>query len=344
MRRRHVLLIFAALLPISLATPARAGLIVDPIVTGPEYQVFGSANDTYMAWTQNTTTRQRAFDALASVREDPSSPTQLNAGPTRGFVGGFDPGTNTVIYQQIAADGDRSDIFGYNLDTDVRTAMGVPVNSDHWEYQPRVSTSFVTFIRVMRSEDRLLLWDRSGESLVQIDAATFRKEGITNGTVGERYVTWTRCTRRSCFAMYYDTQTTTTHRVPPVDNKVQYAPTIDETTGELFWVRSGFRCGRGVRIFRAPLDDVSAAVAIAVLPDGVDTDATQYLVPDPNTKGSIDLWFGRYDCSQGDQDVYALRGATTVARVAPTGHRSGPSTSVTPKPGWRASIGRAGAS
>jgi hypothetical protein len=94
--------------------------------------------------------------------------------------------------------------------------------------------------------------------------------------------------------------------VPPVDRKVQYAPAIDETTGQMYYVRSGFSCGQDVRIFRAPLTDLASKTLLTALPDGVDTDWTQYLVPSLTTKGQMDLWFGRYRCRANDTDIYGL--------------------------------------
>jgi hypothetical protein len=209
-----------------------------------------------------------------------------------------------VIYQQASAG--RSNIFLYDLDTSTRTNLSPTVNTERWEYQPRISTPFVMFGRVGQSEVRLLLWDRVADSLRELDAATFGEETIYAGAVGERYATWTRCTRKTCLAMYYDSTTHVTKRVPPVDRKVQYAPAIDETTAQIYYVRSGLGCGKDVRIFRAPLADPASTTLLLALPAGVDTDWSQSLVPSATTKGQLDLWFGRYRCQAADTDVYVL--------------------------------------
>lgn len=302
-RRRWCLAVAMSLLLLS-AQPARAGG-TDPIIAGPVDQFFGSGNGAMMTWTQNSAAHPRAYSAYASPVGDTSSPTKLNLAGTRGFTGGFDPGSNTVIYQQ--ASGDRSNIFLYDLDSSTRTPLSPTVNTKQWEYQPRISTAFVLFIREGRTASRVLLWDRVGDSLTELDSATYGRAAVFAGVVGERYATWTRCTRRTCLAMYYDSSTHEAKRVPEVDRKVQYAPAIDETTGQMYYVRSGHGCGLDVRIFRAPLTDLASRTLLTVLPDGVDTDWTQYLVPSSTTKGQVDLWFGRYRCRAGDTDVYALR-------------------------------------
>ena len=249
----------------------------------------------------------RNATAYAAPLGDPDSRTRLNATGTRGYTGGFDPGTETVIYQQ--ASGDRSNIFLYDLDTSTRTNLSPTVNTERWEYAPRISTAFVLFgrVRIGAPEAKLLLWDRAGDSLTVLDSATAGEESIHAGVVGERYATWTRCTRRTCLAMYYDSATDETKRVPPVDRKPQYAPAIDEATGQIYYVRSGHGCGVDVRIFRALLADPASKTLLTTLPDGVDTDWTQWVVPDLSTKGQLDLWFGRLRCRASDTDVYALR-------------------------------------
>jgi len=302
-RRRWCLAVATSLLLLG-AHPARAGG-TDPIITGSANQVFGSGNGSMMTWSQNSPAHQRAYSAYASPVGDTSSPTKLNEGGTHGFSGGFDPGTNTVIYQQTS--GDRSNIFLYDLDTSTRTGLSSTVNTKQWEYDARISTAFVLFLREGRTASRLLLWDRVADSLTELDSATYGRATLFAGVVGERYATWTRCTSRTCLAMYYDTSTDETKRVPPVNRKVQYAPAIEETTGQVYYVRSGFGCGQDVRIFRAPLTDLTSKTLLTALPDGVDTDWTQYLVPSSTTKGQLDLWFGRYRCRADDTDVYALR-------------------------------------
>jgi hypothetical protein len=304
MARRLVCLAMTTSLLLLVAQPARAGG-VDPIITGSAYQAAGSSNGTMMTWFQNHPDRPQNYAAYASPLGDTSDPVKLNVRGTRGFTGGFEPGTNTVIYQQ--ASGDRSTLFLYDLDTSIRTRLPDTVNSERWEYDGRISQAFVLFVRAARTQDRLLLWDRAGDTLTELDTATPGESVIFAGVVGERYATWTRCTRRTCLAMYHDTTTDETRRVPQVPGNLQYAPAIDEGTAQIYYVRSGFGCGVNVRIFRSPLADTSSRTLLTTLPDGVDTDWTQYVVPDLETKGELDLWFGRFRCRADDMDVYALR-------------------------------------
>ena len=313
MTRRRWSVAIAACLLLLATEPARAGG-PEPMVAGPEeYATYGSSNGTSMAWFQNTRRHPNNWTAYASDVGDPSSKTKLNEAGTHGFTGGFDPGTNTVIYQQT--NGDRSNIFLYDLDSSTGSPLSA-VNSEQWEYDPSISNAFVTFVRSGRQEDKLFLYDRSGDTLTKLEAVTFPQATIFNGVVGERYATWTKCTQRTCLAMYYDTQTETTTRVPTANRAVQYAPVIDEANGLIFWVRSGSSCGQNVRIFRATLADIATKTVIEALPDGVDTEWRQFLAPSDTTKGATDLWIGRFRCRIQDMDVYRIADVIPAGRVA----------------------------
>ena len=102
---------------------------------------------------------------------------KLNARGTAGGPGGFDPGTNTVIFQEWA---NTSAIRMFDLDT--QTSVHVPgaINSPKWEWEPRISTAYITFFRNtkvngVRYAD-LLLYNRvSGDvtKLARLPSANF---------------------------------------------------------------------------------------------------------------------------------------------------------------------------
>jgi hypothetical protein len=191
--RRIVLL--ALLLVIVLPTAASA-LTPEAILTGGEQQFFPAANDTYLAWTQNSLDHPRNLDAFARAL-DATDALRLNRDGTRGFVGGFVDGSNDVVYQQAGRL--DSDIWVYDLDSSSRSPIGPPVNTTHWEFSPAMSSSFVLFQRSLRLTDELLLYDRVAGSQRVLDVAREGTSSIFTGQVGQRYATWTRCGPQGCF-------------------------------------------------------------------------------------------------------------------------------------------------
>ncbi len=236
---------------------------------------------------------------------------QLNAANTQGFTGGLDPGTNTVIYQQVdlSARTNPSGLYFYDLDTQMRTP--VPgVNTKRWEWGPRISAGYILFDVDYRKNGKwrtaVELHDRS--TGVTIDLATWAisRYYVPTGAVGERYATWTRCSS-TCSVYVYDIATKTTMVIPTKDGRPQYAPVVDETNGRVYFVRSGKGggCGRHVVVLRLPVVDLSAApTRIVAMPDGVDIDDSMSLAS--RVGSGIDPLFSRIVCNTANIDVHEL--------------------------------------
>lgn len=307
MLRRGWLVGFIAGLVVATSVNASA-LTPVRILAGPEDQLLPYANDTYLGWSQNSTGRPRHYNAIAQPLGT-TTRTRLNAAGTGGWMGGFDPGTNISIYQQTEQGG--SDLFFYDLDTDTRTEVP-DVNTARWEWGPKISTSYILFSRDApgAGTSRLILFDRSLSHSTLISSVDESRATIWTGAVGDRYATWTVCTSRTCNAFYYDTVDASTHKVANTDGRPQYSPVIDEATGSLYFVRSGFGCGRNVTIRKETVGSNSSTV-IAALPAGVDTDARMSLTLNTSS-GHTDLLFVRYRCAVAQGDLYALRSVDTA--------------------------------
>lgn len=278
------------------------------ILAGPEDQLLPYGNDAYLGWTQNSTGRPRHYDAFAQP-EGTTSRTRLNAAGTGGWMGGFDPGTNTSIYQQTELG--RSDLYFYDLDTNTRTEVS-GVNTLQWEWGPKISSSYILFSRdpLGLGTSRLILFDRALSHSTLIASVDESRATILTGGVGDRYATWTVCTVRTCNAFYYDTDDSSTHRVANPSGRPQYAPVIDEAAGSLYFVRSGSDCGQNVTIRKGTVGS-SDSIVLALLPQGVDTDWRMSLAPNTGS-GHTDLLFVRYRCAAAQGDIYALRSVDTV--------------------------------
>lgn len=287
-----------------LIAPGARAVTLEPFASGPAYQYRGHSNGAYVSWAQNSAARPNRWNAYA-IPAAGGTRIRLNAGGTKGVAGGFDPASNTVIYQQFTSRG--SDLYLYDLDSSVRTSVG-GVNTARWEWNPEISDRSVLFGRwVFRAnEQRIMIYDRVGDQSTQLDAVDVDRGSVFPGQVGERYATWTRCNRRTCFALFYDADTGLTTRIPSVEGRPQYAPVIDEATEQAYFVRSrDMRCGRGIRILRAPLSSLATATVVVALPRGIDTEWDMSLAPNP--VAGTDLWFGRYRCRARDGDVYVAR-------------------------------------
>jgi hypothetical protein len=311
MRRAPVVL--ALIVAAALGTPdasARIGPV--PVLRLPGTQSRAFRNATYLTFTSNSRADPAHDDAFA-WRIGTGAQVRLNADGTEGWSGGFDPRTDTAVYQEIASPTD-SDLYLYDLDTDTRTAVA-GVDTGAWEWSPRISHTYISFLRYTFGHGSrhtgVYLYDRANDRTRWVTGyAGYRF--MDNGSVGNRYATWTVCGPHTCTAYVYDATATSLRKVPTSGRAPQYAPVVDETNGRLFFVRGGFGCGRHVTFYRLPVRHLRATpVAIATLPAGIDTNDVVSLWREGAT-GRTDLLFSRAACrAKGRADVFALPGVTT---------------------------------
>ena len=281
-----------------------AGAVGRPhrILAGPEDQLLASVNDTYLIWTQSSVAFPNRYHAYAKVRGTNDS-FRLNPAGTRGYTGGIDPGQDRAIYQQI--DGAASDLYTINLVTRRRTKLPAPINTDRWEWGPRVSNAFYFFARDASQGTTLFLYDRASKTMEKLVTLDLTRFYVAPGSVGERYATWTVCGPRHCNAFVRDTDTDLTRKIPAPDGKARYAPVVHEAEGQVYFARSGPECGSAVRIMRLPLADIAAPpVGLLTLPAGIDVDIQMSL---EDVGSQVHLWFSRFRCAPQQGDIYRLR-------------------------------------
>jgi len=321
--RRTIALLAAAALAVATSGSASATVTPEKLIGGKLDQVSAFSNGAYITWASTTKTPPDYYldvfngwypNAFARAL-DGTETIQLNREGTWAAPGGFDPGTNTVLFQQIGRD---SNLYFYDLDTDTRSLVpGVNGRSDNghtWEWTPRISASYILFFRpgmridgVMRTT--AVLYDRaSQEREVIADAAKAKTFWTTS--VGESYAAWALCRDRQCSAFVYDIASGTTTRIPTVSGRSQFSPVLDEANGRVYFVRSGDRCGANVQILRVPIDDLSATPTEIVDFDA-DVDLTMSLAPNAAGDG-LDLLFERLDCETHHDDLYVARDVTSV--------------------------------
>jgi len=293
---------FLVMALVLLAPQVASALTPTKVYDPPGYEWFPFRNASYLLFQHNSNAHPNHSDAIARDLAGGTN-QKLNARGTEGGPGGFDPGTNTVIYQQWT---NRSGIRMFNLDTQTQVPVPSGLNTKKWEWEPRISTAYISFFRNTRINGKwyadLFVYDRVGATLTKI--ARLPLSNFTeNGTMGEQYATWYSCGNKTCRAYLYDVLTDTTIRIPTQNGRPQYAATVDEVHGTLFFVRSGFKCGAAVTFFTVPVaTPTSTPTKLKELPRGVDVDSASLDGPD--------LIFSRVACGHSS-GVYQLANVAT---------------------------------
>jgi len=83
------------------------------LLSSPNLEILPSANDTMLAWSQNSKRHPRFFNEYVKPLAG-GKPKRLNAEGSRGFNGGFDG--SKLIFQQISHTG-QSDLVIYDTTT-----------------------------------------------------------------------------------------------------------------------------------------------------------------------------------------------------------------------------------
>lgn len=286
----------------ALATPATAGLTPQKVVGGPGAQYWPSSNGTFVAWSDGTKRLARIFVMQLSNGHR----ARVNRPGTDSNLGSFIQGTDELIYQEYS--GTRSDLFFYDASTEVRRKAPKTVNAPGFEYWPQGSQRFLLYLRATnRFRTRsLFLYDRASGKQRRLVDSIGRGRTIYPGFVGDRYAAWSTCNGEYCTISVYDDVTHVVERLPRPSGKADYAPTIDEGTDHLYFVRSRADvCGRGVTIRTEPLGSTASTV-VATLPRGIDTGWNTSLTTDVDS-GFLDIYFERWDCRRKVSDIYALR-------------------------------------
>src|SRR4051812_9566871 len=113
------------------------------LLSSPNLEILPSANDSMLAWSQNSRKHPRFFNEYLKPLTG-GKPKRLNAEGSRGFNGGFD-GTK-LIFQQISHLG-QSDLAIYDTATKHYDAVPSGVNTNRWEASPSMSGDYLLFSR-----------------------------------------------------------------------------------------------------------------------------------------------------------------------------------------------------
>jgi hypothetical protein len=199
------------------------------------------------------------------------------------------------------------------------------VNSAAWEWDPRISTTFISFFRNrvtngVRYAD-LFLYRRETRTLRRIASLRFSRftvDGSTylwNGSVGDRYATWTGCVAPDvdCEVWVYDSVARTTSVIHGGGDRQEYAGALDEAKGFIYLARSGNACGLNVAVWRIALDSLQGTpTKVAEIPDGYDVGYEASINVNGIT-GETDYYFSRAYCRQNsNDDIFVAAGVDTA--------------------------------
>jgi hypothetical protein len=296
----------ACLLVVVLMVPAGA-ITPIPIVSTKADEFEPGSDGVWLGWSMNSTGHPRHYDAVA-MKLAIGNRQRINPQGSEGRFGDVVRRTGVAVYQEYR--GSVSNIVFYDLAARERLRAPKRVNSRDWEFDPRASSRYLLFGRDYLGSDveDLLLYDRDRHVLRRLARVDDDRTTLVPGSAGRRWVTWTICDRTTCRA-YLHRAGRGTFKIPSPHGRPVYAPAVDERDGRVYVVRSGFGCGREVRILRLRLHDLRGpAHRLWTFPGGVDLDPRMVVAHNRRT-GREDLYVSRWRCGERESDVFVLRGA-----------------------------------
>ncbi|MDQ3209633.1 MAG: hypothetical protein M3Q20_00385 [Actinomycetota bacterium] len=321
---RSTLARLAAAIAMLLAStsPASAAFVNPDIVKGTTlFEGYGSATHIgsrrLFAWSNEV--GRVGTDLAAYVETNGGTVTHINAKRTTAYVGGFDQGTDRVIFQQTH--GGESDLFLYDLSDDRRTPIR-RLNDEEWQWNPSIDshrgTTWITY-GVNRFGGptamwRLFLFNTSTGERTLLAETTNRCGCLFPGTVAYPWVTW--AVGDDATAWRYDIRTGERTPLLPTDqDEYGVAVTPEGTT---YVARSGDRCGSGAALYR--VDRNGVPFLLHEIADGFEPANLSVDFIGPHDR----LYFDRRNCKTGSADVMRLRRADVIgdpARPAPAPSR-----------------------
>jgi hypothetical protein len=219
------------------------------LLSSPNLEIRPSANDTMVAWSENSRKHPRFFNEYVKPIAGGKA-KRLNAEGTRAYNGGFDG--SKVIFQQISPQG-QSDLVIYDTATKHYDAVPSGVNTTKWETSPTMSGDYLLFSRETARRtgfvDRLVLHQIStGHEVVLRKLFSDYRQGpfIDPGQINGDYAVWDVCSRSAgCNVFRHQVSTDHTQMLP--DRQQEYASSV-AADGTVFFVRSSNGCGRHVRL------------------------------------------------------------------------------------------------
>jgi len=311
--RNAIRLSVAAALLLVAAPPATSATMNPDVVKGTSlFEGYGAATHIgprrLFAWS-NEIGRQGRVAAFVEVNG--GSISRISAKPTSGYVGGFDSGTDRVIYQQVR--GDESDLFLYDIGSQERSALD-ELNDGHWQWNPSIDTrrgtrwiSYgVNRFGSPSAKWRLYLYDGETGERTLLDETTNRCGCLFPGAVAYPWVTW--AVGDDATAWRYDIRSGERTPVLPTDRD-EYGVAVTPD-GTAYVAQAGDRCGSSAQLYR--IDPDGAPFLLHTFRDGLEGANLSLDFTGPHDR----LYFDRRNCRTGGSDILRLRRAEVIGEPA----------------------------
>lgn len=272
-----------------------------PVVTGPADAFSPAPTIGYLAWQQNSVGNPGTYNIYAEPRAGGSA-WKVNAAGTQGYGPSSIWGTDAIVYQQTTRS--TSDLFQYNLATTTRKKLPAKVNTAAWEWGPAASSAYVLFNRTTSNGRQLLLWNRKANTIRELGRTKANcRKCLYPEWVGATHAIWSVCSD-TCHLRIWDAGTNTVTALPddPAPYS-QYGASMDEATGDVYYVGSNWWCGLFVEL--RVWNIATGEAVVYELDEGVDGNSVA-LAPNLTTPGDLDLFYSVFTCLPEDSDIYMI--------------------------------------
>ena len=296
------------------ASPATSAFVNPDVVKGTSlFEGYGSATHIgsrrLFAWSNEVD--RIGTDLAAYVETNGGTLTRINANRTTAYVGGFDQGTDRVIFQQTH--GGESDLFLYDIGDDRRIPLR-RLNDGHWQWNPSIDsnrgTTWIVYgVNRFGSPGarwRLFLFNAATGERTLLDETSNRCGCLFPGTIAYPWVTW--AVGDDATAWRYDIRTRERTPLLPTDRD-EYGVAVTPE-GTAYVARSGDRCGVGSALYRVGLNGAPYLVHDIAEGNEAANLSVDYIGPHDR------LYFDRRTCRNGSADVLRLRRADVVGNPA----------------------------
>jgi hypothetical protein len=307
-------LAIAAALVVLAASPASSVWVNPDVIKGTGlFEGYPSANHIgsrrLFAWSSELTPANP--DLAAFVETGSGSTTRMNRQRTSAFVGGFDAGTDRVIFQQVR--NGNSDLFMYDVGSGERTPIR-ELNDRLWQWSPAIDTHRGTtwiLYGVNRfgspgAKWRLYLYNATTGENTLLDETDNRCGCLFPGTIAYPWVTW--AVGEDAGAWRYDMRTGDRTQLLATDRD-EYSATVTPD-GTAYVAQSGDKCGTNAALYRVELD--GSAFLLHSFVD--DREAGNLNVEYGSAHDQ--LYFERRFCVSGSSDIMRMRRAELVGEPA----------------------------
>lgn len=303
----------AVALALAIAQPAAATINPDLVKGTSLFEGYGAGTHIgtrrLFAWSNES---GRDGDRIVGFAEtNGGTLTRINARDTEAFVGGYDQGSDRVIFQQVRRG--ESDLFLYDTGSRDRVAIA-ELNDGHWQWNPSIDshrgTTWIAY-GVNRFGSPAAKWRfflanmRTGERTL-LDETTNRCGCLFPGTIAYPWVTW--AVGDDATAWRYDIRTGERTQLLPSDRD-EYAVTVTPD-GTAYVAQGGDRCGAGAQLYR--VDPDGTPFLLLSFREGREAANLSVDWTGPHDR----VFFDRRKCRTGGSDIMRLRRAEVLGEPA----------------------------